>query len=301
MHTHSNLSRAAKAGTATALCLVMAAAHAGDTLSRIRDTQTITIAHREASLPFSYLDANKKPIGYAIDLCLKIADAVRRELKLGQLNIQYLPVTPTTRIPAIIEGKADLECGSTTNNAERRKQVAFTIPHFVAAARMLVRTDSGIKNWSDLRDKRVVTTKGTTTVKLLTDRDKVRALGLKLVEGRDHAESFGMVEKGQAQAFPMDDVLLFGLRANASNPNDFVVVGDALSTEPYAIMLRKDDATFKALVDREMGRVINEGDVYKLYDKWFRNPIPPKGLNMNMPVGHLLRDTFRFPTDKVGD
>lgn len=301
MHTHSNLSRAAKAGAAAALCLVMASAHAGDTLSRIRETQTITIAHREASLPFSYLDANKKPIGYAIDLCLKIADAVRRELKLAQLNIQYLPVTPTTRIPAIVEGKADLECGSTTNNAERRKQVAFTIPHFVAAARMVVRTDSGIKNWSDLRDKRVVTTKGTTTVKLLTDRDKVRTLGLKLVEGRDHAESFGMVEKGQAEAFPMDDVLLFGLRANAPNPNDFVVVGDALSAEPYAIMLRKDDAPFKTLVDREMGRIINDGDVYKLYDKWFRHAIPPKGLNMNMPIGHLLRDTFRFPTDKVGD
>lgn len=301
MHTHSNLSRTAKAGAAAALCLVMASAHAGDTLSRIRETQTITIAHREASLPFSYLDANKKPIGYAIDLCLKIADAVRRELKLGQLNIQYLPVTPTTRIPAIVEGKADLECGSTTNNAARRKQVAFTIPHFVAAARMVVRTDSGIKNWSDLRDKRVVTTKGTTTVKLLTDRDKVRALGLKLVEGRDHAESFGMVEKGQAEAFPMDDVLLFGLRANAPNPNDFVVVGDALSAEPYAIMLRKDDAPFKTLVDREMGRIINDGDVYKLYDKWFRHAIPPKGLNMNMPIGHLLRDTFRFPTDKVGD
>lgn len=301
MHTHSNLGRAAKAGTAAALCLVMASTHAGDTLSRIRETQTITIAHREASLPFSYLDANKKPIGYAIDLCLKIADAVRRELKLGQLNIQYLPVTPTTRIPAIVEGKADLECGSTTNNAERRKQVAFTIPHFVAAARMVVRTDSGIKNWSDLRDKRVVTTKGTTTVKLLTDRDKVRALGLKLIEGRDHAESFGMVEKGQAEAFPMDDVLLFGLRANAPKPDDFVVVGDALSAEPYAIMLRKDDAPFKTFVDREMGRIINDGDIYKLYDKWFRHPIPPKGLNMNMPVGHLLRDTFRFPTDKVGD
>jgi glutamate/aspartate transport system substrate-binding protein len=291
----------AKAAVAACVCAAAACAHAGDTLSKIRETQSITIAHREASLPFSYLDGNKKPVGYAVDLCLKIADAVRRELKLPQLNIRYLPVTPSTRIPAIVEGQADLECGSTTSNAERRKQVAFTIPHFVAAARMVVRADSGIRNWSDLRDKRVVSTKGTTTVKLLNDRDKVRSLNLKLIEGRDHAESFGMVEKGEAEAFPMDDVLLFGLRANAQNPSGFVVVGDALSAEPYAIMLRKDDVPFKTLVDREMGRIINEGEVYKLYDKWFKNPIPPKGINMNMPMGHLLRDMLRFPTDKVGD
>lgn len=275
--------------------------HAADTLTKIRETQTITIAHREASVPFSYLDDKKKPIGYAVDLCLKIADAVRRELKLSQLNIQYLAVTSSDRIPALLEGKADLECGSTTNNAERRKQVAFTIPHFVATARMVVRANSGIRNWSDLRDKKVVTTKGTTSVKLLNDRDKVRALSLSLTEGRDHAESFGMVEKGEAEAFVMDDVLLFGLRANAQNPAGFVVAGDALSLEPYAIMLRKDDAPFKALVDREMGRIILDGEIYKVYDKWFRNPIPPKGINMNMPMGHLLKGTFRFPTDKVGD
>ncbi|HYD96723.1 MAG TPA: amino acid ABC transporter substrate-binding protein [Noviherbaspirillum sp.] len=287
-----------------ALCLCAASAipvHAADTLAKIRETQTITIAHREASLPFSYLDDNKKPVGYAVDLCLKLAEAVRRELKLPHLNIQYLAVTPSTRIAAIAEGKADLECGSTTNNAERRKQVAFTIPHFVAAARMLVRADSGISNWSDLRGRRVVTTKGTTTVKLLEDRDKVRALSLKLTEGRDHADSFHMVEKGEADAFPMDDVLLFGLRANAQKPGAFAIVGDPLSAEPYAIMLRKDDPAFKAFVDREMGRIIHDGEIYKLYDKWFKSPIPPKRANMNMPMGHLLRDTFRFPTDKVGD
>ena len=291
----------ARAAIAACLCAAAASANAGDTLSKIRETQSITIAHREASMPFSYLDGNKRPVGYAVDLCLKLAEAVRRELKLPHLNIRYLPVTPSTRIPAIVEGQADLECGSTTNNAERRKQVAFTIPHFVAAARMVVRADSGITNWSDLRDKRVVTTKGTTTVKLLNDRDKVRSLSLKLIEGRDHAESFHMVEKGEAEAFPMDDVLLFGLRANAQNPNGFVVVGDALSAEPYAIMLRKDDTPFKTLVDREMGRIIHEGEIYKLYDKWFKSPIPPKGINMNMSMGHLLRDVLRFPTDKVGD
>jgi ABC-type amino acid transport substrate-binding protein len=290
------------AGTyAILLSLVSTGACAADTLSKIRDTRTITIAHREASLPFSYLDDNKKPIGYAVDLCVKIADAVRRELKLPQLNIVYIPVTPANRIPSIVEGRADLECGSTTNNAERRKQVAFTVPHFVAAVHMIVRADSGIKNWADLRDKTVVTTKGTTTVKLLTERDKVRALGLKLIEGADHAESFAMVEKGAAEAFPMDDVLLYGLRATAKDPNSFVVVGDPLSAEPYAIMLRKDDKAFKNLVDLEMSRIVNDGELAKLYTKWFNNPIPPKGLTMNMPMGYLLRDMLRFPTDKVGD
>lgn len=274
---------------------------AGDTLSKIRDTKTIVIAHRETSLPFSYLDDNKKTIGYAVDLCLKVADAVKRELKLSQLNIEYLAVTSANRISAIEQGKADLECGSTTNTAERRKQVAFTIPHFVAATRMLVRSDSGIKNWSDLRGKRVVTTKGTGTIKALVERDMVRSLGLRLLEGRDHAESFAMVEKGLAEAFTTDDVLLYGLRATAPNPGNFTVVGDAISTEPDAIMMRKDDPAFKAVVDREMGRIINEGEIYKLYDKWFMKPIPPKGINMSMPMGYLLRDIFRFPTDKVAD
>ncbi|MBC7502014.1 MAG: amino acid ABC transporter substrate-binding protein [Herminiimonas sp.] len=276
-------------------------AHAGDTLAKIRNSGTITIAHRESSIPFSYLDDKKAAVGYAVELCQKIAEGVRRELKLAQIGIAYLPVTSSTRIPAIVDGKADLECGSTTNNAERRKQVAFTIPHFIAAVRMVVRVDSGIRNWSDLRDRKVVTTKGTTTVKLLTERDKVRALGLKLLEGADHAQSFGMVEKGAAEAFPMDDVLLYGLRASATAPDKFIITGDALSAEPYAIMLRKDDAPFKAVVDREMARIINDGELTKMYDKWFKRPVPPKNLNMNMPMGHLLRDTLRFPTDKVAD
>ncbi|MFZ6771080.1 amino acid ABC transporter substrate-binding protein [Undibacterium sp. SXout7W] len=272
-----------------------------DTLSHIKETQTLTIAHREASLPFSYLSDNQVPVGYAMDICLKIADAIKKELKLPQLKISYLLVNSSTRIPAIVEGKADLECGSTTNNVERRKQVAFTIPHFFATVRMAVRTDSGIKNWTDLKDKKVVTTRGTTTVKLLSERDKVRGLGLKLLEGGDHNASFGMVESFQADAFPMDDVLLYGLIANAKDPGKFSVVGEPLSTEPYAIMLRKDDPAFKTLVDKEMARMMNDGEMTKLYDKWFRKPVPPKGANLNMPMGFLLRDNIRFPSDKVAD
>ena len=275
--------------------------YAFDTLAKIKQSGTITIANREASLPFSYLDDNKKPVGYAVDICLKLADAVKKELKMPQLKVAFVTVSSSNRIQTIADGGADLECGSTTNNAERRQQVAFTIPHFVAGVRMLVRTDSGIKNWLDLRNKRVVTTKGTTTVKLLNDRDKVRSLDLKLVEGRDHDDSFAMVERREAEAFAMDDVLLYGLRANSKNPGDFQIVGDPLSTEAYAIMMHKDDPAFKGMIDREMSRMIAEGEVEKLYDKWFTKPIPPKNLNLNMQMGYLLRDLMRYPTDKVAD
>jgi len=271
-----------------------------DTLSHIKDTQTITIAHRESSLPFSYL-ANGKPVGYSLDICNRLVDSIKKELKLPQLKVNYLLVTSSNRIEAIRDGKADLECGSTTNNAERRKEVSFTIPHFFASTRMLVRADAGIKNWTDLKDKKVVTTKGTTTVKLLHDRDKVRGLNLRLLEGSDHQESFNMVEKFQADAFSMDDVLLFGLRANSKTPDKFIVVGDALSTEPYAIMLRKDDPAFKEFLDREMARMMTEGEITKLYDKWFKKPVAPNNANLNMPMSFLLRDNLRFPSDKVAD
>ncbi|MEB0135307.1 amino acid ABC transporter substrate-binding protein [Actimicrobium sp. CCC2.4] len=276
-------------------------AQATGTLDTIRQTRTIRIAHRESSLPFSYLDENRVPVGYAVDLCKKIAEAVQRQLKLPRLEVVYVPVSSVTRIPAIVEGKADLECGSTTNNAERRKQVAFTIPHFIATVRMLVRVDSGIQNWVDLRGKTVVTTKGTTTIKLLTDRDKVRALDLKIVEGTDHAASFALLEAGTAEAFPMDDALLFGLRASARTPEKFTVTGASLSAEPYAIMLRKDDPAFKRVVDLEMARLIHDGQLQALYQKWFERPISPRGINMKMPMHNLFRGTLQYPSDSVGD
>ncbi|AMP01842.1 bacterial extracellular solute-binding s, 3 family protein [Collimonas arenae] len=291
-------------GVALALLLsVMAtAARAEDVLAKIRDSKTITLAYREASFPFSYLDQDKKPVGYAIDLCLKIADAVKQQLKLPQLNIAYVPVTSSNRIDVIASGKADLECGSTTNNAERRKRVDFTIAHFMASSRMIVRVDDKIKNWPDLRNKKVVTTKGTTSVKSLEDRGQVRSLNMTVLEGHDHNESFKMVEDKTADAFVMDDVLLYGLKATAKNPAAYAIVGEPLTTEPYAIMLPKGDPAYKALVDREMGRIIHDGEIYKLYTKWFLSPIPNKNnLTLNMPMGYLFRESLRFPSDQVGN
>lgn len=282
------------------VCLTLPlAASAVDTLAKIRDTRTIVVAYIPASEPFSYVDENQQVSGYTVDLCVKVADAVKRELKLPNLKVQFLAVDTASRFTSLTEGKADLECGTTTNNAERRKKFDFTIPHFFSGVRMLVRTGTGIRNWPDLRDKAVVTTKSTTAIKLLNDRSNVRALNVKLLEGNSHLDSFRMVEQGHADAFPMDDVLLYVLRAAAKDPAAQSIVGDPLSVEPYAIMLRKDDADFKKIVDREMLRIIADGEIYRLYERWFTRPIGQKGMNMNMPMGQLLRESLRFPTDKV--
>ena len=287
--------------TAVMICLAIPMlAQAGDTLGKIRKTQTLVIGIRETP-PFSYTDENKQPLGYSVDLCQKVAEAIKKELKMPTMKVQYYPVDSATRFSALLEDKIDLECGSTTNNAERRKKVAFTIPHFFSSVRALVKTDSGIKNWPQLRNRTVVTTKSTTTVKLLTDRNDTASLNIKLVEGNSDQESFKMVEEGKADVFPMDDVLLYSLRAESKAPASFAVVGDPLSIEPYSIMMRKDDPGFKKIVDAEMLRMIHEGEIYKIYDKWFTKPIPPKNINMNMSMGFLLRDSLRFPTDQVAD
>lgn len=285
-----------------ALCISASwTASAADMLAKIRETQTMVIAFRESSMPFSYRDEKGQPVGYAVDLCLKIADAVKRELKLSNLKVELLPVDSVTRFSMLIEGKAALECGATTNNAERRQRVAFTIPHFFSGVRMLVRKGSGIENWPDLRNRTVVTTRNTTTIKLLDERNNVRSLNIKLAEGVDDPASFAMVEQGKADAFPMDDVLLYSLRAASKTPSQFAIVGEPLSVEPYAIMLPKDDAAFKRVVDHEMIRLINDGELQRIYNRWFTQPIGSKGINLNMPMGRILRDSLRFPSDKVAD
>ncbi|KRB72974.1 amino acid ABC transporter substrate-binding protein [Noviherbaspirillum sp. Root189] len=276
-------------------------ASAGETLGRIERSGKVVLGVRTDSVPFSYTDASGKPIGYSMDLCTKLVEAIKAKVKQPDLKTEFLIVTPSSRFSAIVDGKADLDCGPTTNTAERRKLVSFTIPHFVATARMIVRTDSGIKNWSDLRDKTIVTTKGTTNATSIMERNNARALNLKLVEADSDSEAFQKLEKRLADAFAMDDVLLYGLKANSATPQSYDVVGDALTVEPYAIMFSKSDRELQLLVDKEMASIISSGDIYGLYEKWFTKPIPPRNVNLTMPMHPLLRSSFRFPSIGVGD
>jgi ABC-type amino acid transport substrate-binding protein len=284
------------------LALLLAAANAaqaGPVIDRIRQSGRLVIAHRESSVPLSYLDQNKKPVGYAVDLCLRLADAVKKKLNLPKLDIAYLSVNGATRIPAIAEGKADLECGSTTNNAERRQKVAFTIPHYITGARYLVRADSPIAELKDFEHRKLASTKGTTPLKAIDQANREHMLGISVVEAPDHEKAVEMLEKGEVDGFAMDDVLLYGLKSERADPNKLKVVGKFLTIEPLAIMLSKDDPEFKRLVDDEMRRLITSREAYAIYDKWFTQPIPPRNVALNMPMNYLLRDFWKYPTDQV--
>lgn len=274
---------------------------ASPTLDRIRETGAIRLAHRANSVPFSYLDASGKPIGYSMDLCMRLVDAIRVQLHRPDLHVQYVQVTPATRIDAVLTGKADLECASTNNASERRTKVAFTIPHYIAKGRLLVKTSSGIQELSDLRGKTVVSTQGSANGDLVRQLSDAGGLGITVVEASDHAEAFAMVASGRAQAFAMDDVILAGLRANAKNPADFMIVGKSQQVVPYAIMLGKNDPVFKKQIDEAMTKVILDGEAERLYKKWFQQPIPPNNINLGIPMSLLLRDSFRFPTDNAGN
>lgn len=271
------------------------------TLAKIRESGAIVLAHRESSLPFSYLDQNRRPIGYALDLCMKVVDALRRDMKLPNLRVEYLAVTPANRIQAIAEGRADLECGSTTNNAARRTQVAFTVTHYYAGAKLLTRTDSRIERLSDASGRTIVSTRGTSPLAALRTAVDKGVIKSRIVEGKDHDESFAILERGEADAFAMDDILLYGLRANAKDPSRWAIVGEFISIEPLAIMLRRNDPEFKKYVDIVLSRAMIDGEVKTLYAKWFLSPIPPRGVSLNIPLSPLMRDQLAFPTDKVGD
>ena len=274
-------------------------AEARPVLDRLRQTGKIRIAHRESSVPFSYLDANKKPVGYAIDLCLKVADAVRRKLELKTLEPDFLMVTPANRIQAIAEGKAELECGSTTNNAERRKTVAFTVPHYITGARYAVRADSGIDDLPQFEGRKLVSTKGTTPLKAIDQANRERLLRITVLEAPDHARALQMVEQGEADGFAMDDVLLYGLIAGRPDPSKLKVVGKFLTIEPLAIMLPKDDPEFKKMVDDEMRRLVLSHEIHPIYERWFQRPIPPNNASLNLPMSYLLKDFWKYPTDQV--
>src|SRR5580765_4848939 len=257
-----------------ALCALLVAApvYAQEgTLKKIKETGAITLGHRDASIPFSYFDDKQAAVGYAMDLCHKIVDAVKADLKMPNLQVKLNPVTSATRIPLMANGTVDLECGSTTNNLERQKQVSFTITHFVTANRFVSKKAANLKTVDDLKGKTVVSTSGTTNIKQITEIGAQKGLNLNILAAKDHAEAFLMVETGRAAAFVMDDILLFSLVAGSKAPKDYEISADALSVEPYGIMLRKDDLAFKKVVDDAMVAVYKGGEINKIYDKWFLN------------------------------
>jgi glutamate/aspartate transport system substrate-binding protein len=281
--------------------LIAGTAHAQDltgTLKKIKDTGTITVGHRESSIPFSYLDDKQKPIGYAMDLCMRIVDAVKTELKMPNLKVNLQPVTSSNRIPLLQNGTVDLECGSTTNSVTRQQQVAFGPTYFVINVTAAVKKNSNINTLADLSGKTVSTTSGTTAVPLLKTYEKTKSAEIKEIYGKDHAEAFLLMVDDRVAAFVMDDILLAGQIANARNPADFKIISESLRQEPYSMMLRKDDPQFKALVDKTIGGIMKSGEIEKIYAKWFTSPIPPKNINLNFPMTPPLKEAFKNPNDK---
>jgi glutamate/aspartate transport system substrate-binding protein len=268
------------------------------TLKKIKDTGTITVGHRESSIPFSYLDDKQQPVGYAMDLCAKIVEAVKAELKLPNLKVAYQPVTSANRIPLLQNGTIDMECGSTTNSVERQKQVAFGPTYFVINVSAAVKKSSGIKTFADLNGKAVASTSGTTSIPLLRGYEKAKGIDFKELQAKDHAESMQLLATDRAQAFIMDDILLAGQIANQPNPGDFIILPESLRTEPYSMMLRRDDPQFKALVDRSVAAVFKSGEINKIYAKWFMGPIPPRNVNLNFPMTPAIKEAFANPNDK---
>ena len=274
------------------------AAELTGTLKKVKETNSITVGYRESSIPFSYLDNNGKPIGYAMELCGKVVDAVKADLKMPGLKVNYTPVTSSNRIPLLENGTIDLECGSTTNSVARQKQVAFGPTYFVINVTAAVKKDSGISDFAQLAGKTIVTTSGTTAVPLLKKYEKTKDMEFKEIYGKDHAESFLLMADGRAAAFVMDDILLAGQIANSKDPAAYKILPGSLRQEPYSMMLRKDDPQFKALVDKTIDGVMKSGEINKIYTKWFTSPIPPKGINLNFPETPAIKEAFAHPNDK---
>ncbi len=274
------------------------AAELTGTLKKIHDSGTIAVAYRESSVPFSFLDDTQKPVGFAMDICARIVDAVKTELKMPDIAVKYVPVTSATRIPLIANGAVDLECGSTTNNAAREKQVAFTNTHFLTASRFIFKKASHIASIGDMAGKPVVSTSGTTNIKQLNDANTDKKLGMKILPVGENNEAFLDVQTDRAVAFAMDDILLASLRANAKDSGDYVISDFALSKpEPYGIMMRRDDPAFKALADKATAALYKSPDIAVIYDKWFTKPINKQGLNLNFPMPPDLKKAFANPSD----
>jgi glutamate/aspartate transport system substrate-binding protein len=262
------------------------------TLKKVKERKTVTLGYRESSIPFSYVNKVGEPIGYSMDLCNAVVDEVSKELEGVEIAVNYKKVTAETRIPAVQSGEVDLECGSTTANFERKKEVAFSPIFFVAGTKLLVPLSSGISSYRDLRDKTVVVTAGTTNdaaVRAISDKQH---LGIKFLVGKDHAESFAMLKEGKADAFATDDVLLYGLAATTKSGDRYHVVGEYLSYDPYGLMYRKHDPEFAAIVDRTFSRLAQSRELVQRYNKWFQQRLPT-GETLDLPMSPQLEEIFR--------
>ena len=289
---------------ALALCASLvppAFAQESATLAKIKSSGTIALGHRESSIPFSYYDDKQQVVGYSQELMLKVVDAVKAELKLPALALKLTPVTSQNRIPLIQNGTIDIECGSTTNNTERARQVAFSNTIFIIGTRLMTKKESGIKDFPDLAGKNVVTTAGTTSERLIRKMNEEKKLGMNIISAKDHGESFLTLETGRAVAFMMDDALLYGELAKARRPADWAIVGTPQSYEAYGCMMRKDDPGFKKVVDAALAKAMTSGEAEAIYKKWFTQPIPPKGLNLNFPPSDAMLKLFKAPNDKAFD
>lgn len=267
------------------------------TLRKIRDTGLITLGYRTNSPPFSFLDARRVPVGYSLDLCERVVDAVKRRLALPDLEVRTVPVGSATRMPLVANGSVDLECGITTNTAERQKLVAFSVTTFVAGSKLLSRRSSGIRTVDDLQGRTVVSTLATTSIQYLHALNQARDLDMRILAGQDDVEAFRMVSTGRAVAYAMDDVLLLSLLSTAPDAADFVIADEPLTREPYGIPMRRGDPVFKKLVDDVLTDLYRRGEIMQIYRRWFQSPVGPRGVNLQLPMSESLQRAIRYPTD----
>lgn len=268
-------------------------------LEKIKASGEITLGHRDTSIPFSYLDDKQNPIGYSMDICYGVVEALKKKLDMPDIKIKYVPVTSSTRIPLVANGTVDLTCGSSTNTVERQAQVAFAPTTFITATRFLAKKSSNLSKLDDFKGKTIVSTAGTSNIRWVTEENDKAKLNMNIIPTKDHAEALLTVENGRASAFFMDDILLAGLVATSRKPEDWMISKDAYTIEPYAIMQPKDDPKFKEVVDGAIMEMMKDGSLEKLYVKWFESPVPPKGANLNWPMTEQLKRAFANPSDSA--
>ncbi|HKW83433.1 MAG TPA: amino acid ABC transporter substrate-binding protein [Burkholderiaceae bacterium] len=283
--------------SAASLAGAPAFAEPGAVLKKIKESGELTLGYRESSIPFSYLDDKAQPVGYSIELCGKVVDAIKAELKMPSLKVNRQAVTSQNRIPLVANGTVQIECGSTVNNAERQAQVGFSVTSFIVATRFVAKKSANYKTVEDLKGKTVACTSGTNTVKRVRELNEARGLNMTILNGKDHAESMLLVTSGRAEAFFEDDILLTGMVATSADPTGYVLSTEGYSVDPYAIMFAKDDPEFKRLVDNTLVGLYKSGEIGKIYDRWFMKPIPPKGITLNFPLGAQLQRTLAKPSD----